>query len=209
MEGISDTEEMIIRQNSSDSSDSDNFNSLKRKHGEKRTTLRIKPAESMLKPATKNTKYNIWSTGLQEETLLENLQSCDVTNSKKRDRAAESYDYTLKYRLNGENCMKRRQSTNSDDSESNYQGAYNKRVRRNLGGHQRNNFKKKGSIKDRLGVRSDDDSSNSNSNDEIRNSPRYVLDLVVTEENSSNDDVGIDIANKLCEEKSDLMCKSI
>jgi hypothetical protein len=30
---------------------------------------------------------------LQEETLMENLKTCDVSSSRKRTRGAESYDF--------------------------------------------------------------------------------------------------------------------
>lgn len=50
-------------------------------------------------------KFNIWSAALQEDCLMENFKECDVTN-RKRERDVEHYDYTMKYRLNGESSNK-------------------------------------------------------------------------------------------------------
>lgn len=134
---------------------------------------------------------------------MQDLRSCDVTaDQSKYSRNVESYDFTIKYRLNGENCMKRQRS-NSGDSDS-----YNKRYKSTNPFSNYNRFKqnRKGSVKDRLGSRSDD-SSNGSSNDGVRGITRNILDLAVTE-SSTNEEVANDIANKLYEEKDDLMCKS-
>lgn len=65
-------------------------------------------------------KYNVWTESLQEDTLMETMRGCDVTLNGMRNRDVESYDYSLKYRMNGGNAyhraLKRRQS-NSDDSD--------------------------------------------------------------------------------------------
>ena len=42
-------------------------------------------------------KYNVWSTGLQEEALTSELANCDAMQKYSRDRDVESYDFTLKY----------------------------------------------------------------------------------------------------------------
>lgn len=134
---------------------------------------------------------------------MRDLRSCDVTaNKEKYSRDVESYDFSIKYRLNGENVMKRNRS-NSDDSDS-----CGKRYKSSNPFSNINRFKnkqRKGSVKDRLGTRSDD-SSNSNSNDGVRSITRNILDLAVTE-SSTNEQVANDIANKLYEEKDDLMRK--
>lgn len=136
---------------------------------------------------------------------MENLKGCGVDqDSGKYDRKCESYDYSLKYRLNGENSLKRRQSY-SDDSDkgvncsvSNFFETKNKRFRANS-----LSVKDRRNVRLRLGNRSDDSSSNDGS---TMNTARCILDLVSTAE-SSDDDVARDIANKLYEEKDDLMCK--
>lgn len=146
---------------------------------------------------TKNKKYNIWTAGLQEECLMENLKGCGVDkNSFNYDRKSEQYDYTLKYRLNGENTLKRRQSNNSDDDSDCFANQMqNKRFRSNCADQ-----KSHKSVRLRLGQRSGDDSS---SNDSLRQS-RIILDLNITAE-STNEDVARDLANKLYEEKDELM----
>lgn len=133
---------------------------------------------------------------------MQDLRSCDVTvNKQKVSRDVESYDFSIKYRLNGDNAMKRRLSNSDDSADSS-----GKRYKGTNPFSNINRFKnqqRKGSVKDRLGTRSDD---SSNSNDGIRSITRNILDLAVTEE-STNEQVASDIAIKLCEEKDDLMCK--
>lgn len=149
-------------------------------------------------------KYNIWSTSLQEE-VMENLKGCGVDQDNARyDRKSESYDYSLKYRLNGENTLKRRQSY-SDDSEkgfncasSNFFETKNKRFRANS-----LSVKDRRNVRLRLGNGSDDSSSNDGG---TMNTARCILDLTATGD-SPNEDVARDIANKLYEQKDDLMCK--
>jgi phosphorylated adapter RNA export protein len=51
-------------------------------------------------------KYNVWAATLQDD-LMENMRGCDVTQSDKRSRDVESYDYSIKYRLNNESTFKR------------------------------------------------------------------------------------------------------
>lgn len=129
---------------------------------------RIKPNHQHNKCQPKFKKYNIWSNGLQEECLLETLKVCGVDKPEKFDRNIESYDYSLKYRLNGENSMKRRQSNNSDDSgERNSNrfeyGGQSKRFRASsmgsgLGGRDGKRIRK--NVRLRLGHKSEDSSSN-------------------------------------------------
>lgn len=151
-------------------------------------------------------KYNIWSSSLQEE-VMENLKGCGVDQDSGRyDRNCESYDYSLKYRLNGENSLKRRQSY-SDDSDkgfscstSNAFESKNKRFRANslcsLMKRDRKN------VRLRLGNRSDDSSGNEGSG--AMNMARNILDLTA-DASASNDEIAKDIANKLYEEKDTLM----
>lgn len=137
---------------------------------------------------------------------MENLKGCGVDQDCGRyDRKSEAYDYSLKYRLNGENSLKRRQS-HSDDSDkgadcvpfsSNFFEPRNKRFRANslsVKDHQ--------NVRLRLGNRSDDSSSNDGAG--AMTSARCINDLATTA-NDSDESVARDIANKLYEEKDDLM----
>lgn len=158
---------------------------------------RIKPLANLVAAPTvaaKNKKYNIWTADIQEESLMENLKGCGVDREKSNyDRKSEQYDYTLKYRLNGDNSLKRRQSNNSEDDVFEGQ-SQNKRFRSNISGRK--------NVRLRLGHHSD---SSSNESDVLRQ-PRVILDLNITAD-STNDDVARDLANKLYEEKDDLMCE--
>lgn len=107
--------------------------------------------------------------------------------------------------MNGENSLKRRQSY-SDDSDkgfscstSNTFESKNKRFRANS-----LSVKDRKNVRLRIGNRSDDNSSNEGSG--IMNMKRCILDLSVTTE-SSNDEIAKELANKLYEEKDDLMSK--
>lgn len=98
--------------------------------------------------------------------MLETLKVCGVDKPEKFDRNSESYDYSLKYRLNGENSMKRRQSNNSDDSGERNRfeyGGQSKRFRASsmgsgLGGRDGKRIRK--NVRLRLGHKSEDSSSN-------------------------------------------------
>lgn len=137
---------------------------------------------------------------------MENLKGCGVDqDNPKYNRSSESYDYSLKYRLNGENTLKRRQSYSDDsdkgnDCSSNFFETKNKRFRANS-----LNVKDRKNVRARLGNRASEDSS-SNDGSSTMNGARCILDLG-TGDDSSNEEVARDIANKLYEEKDDLMCK--
>lgn len=150
--------------------------------------------------AAKNKKYNIWTADLQEESLMENLKGCGVdTATSNYDRKSEQYDYTLKYRLNGKNSLKRRQSHNSEEDTDYFASqTQNKRFRSNSSGQS-----SRKNVRLRVGQRSGDDSSSNDS--EILRQPRVILDLNITA-SSTHEDVARDLANKLYEEKDDLMC---
>lgn len=171
--------------------------------------FRIRPIHAIQIPNAQTSrlnqkKYNIWSTSLQEE-VMENLKGCGVDqDSGKYDRNIESYDYSLKYRLNGENTLKRRQSY-SDDSDKGNNGSIffetkNKRFRANS-----LNVKDRKNVRLRLGNRGSEDSS-SNDGTSAMKGPRCILDLTCGAD-AEDDAVAKDIANKLYEEKDDLMCK--
>jgi phosphorylated adapter RNA export protein len=134
---------------------------------------------------TKQHKYNIWCSELQETSLTEDLVNCDVRqNMLDRSRDVESYDYNLAYAM---------EDQHDSGSFANKSGAFPQGTKRRYGD--------RGNVKLRLGRRG----SNSNDSD-CRGSPRAIFDLNVTLENT-NEEVANDIANKLCEEKDDLICK--
>lgn len=112
------------------------------------------------------------------------MVSCDVT--KKRSLGIESYDYTIKYRL--------------DDK-------YSKKAFKNNDVSDRTSNKRKNSdrsnVKLRLGKR-----VNSHQFPQEKQQPRFLPDLLVSE-TDPDEKVAADIADKLNEEKIDLICKYI
>lgn len=176
---------------SSDDSSSGSDEGVKRlARGEEKKTkkkrpiaqLRVRPIATMQNARPK--KYNVWSESLQEESLMENMRGFDVTKDMKSDRSVETYDFSIKYRLNGENRLKRRAGGGNYSDEDYYQSSKRSRQERR-------------SVKDRLGSRK----SSSSSGD---NAPRHILNLDV-QEGASDEVVARDIANKLYEEKDDLL----
>lgn len=171
-----------VDSDSGNNSDSPDFRAKKPKLQKK-----CRGDEETTQPSSKQKKYNIWCSELQETSLTEELINCDVRNKEfDRSRDVESYDYKLAYTMEDE-------QRNSVDSFGNKSGAFSQGVKRRYG--------ERGSAKLRLGKRLSD----SNERDG-RGSPRSLYDLNVTAENT-NEEVSCDIANKLCEEKDDLICK--
>lgn len=159
---------------------------------------------------------------------MENLKGCGVDReaSSAYDRDVESYDYSLRFRLNGENALKRRKSSNSDSSNERPQSKYfrtfqnqnGKRLRANNGGGGGGEgsdsghgggqkLHKKKSVRQRLGVRRSDDSSSNESG--LLDGPRVILDLEPIMADSTNQTVAKDLATKLHEEKDELMLRII
>lgn len=180
---------------SSDDSSSGSDEGVKRlARGEEKKTkkkrpiaqLRVRPIATMQNARPK--KYNVWSESLQEESLMENMRGFDVTKDMKSDRSVETYDFSIKYRLNGENRLKRRAGGGNYSDEDYYQSSKRSRQERR-------------SVKDRLGSRK----SSSSSGD---NAPRHILNLDV-QEGASDEVVARDIANKLYEEKDDLLLRVV
>lgn len=136
---------------------------------------------------------------------METMRGCDVTLNGMRNRDVESYDYNLKYRMNGGNAfqrvLKRRQS-NSDDSDG-YGGG--KRFRSMSFGGNGGRDRDKKSVKLRLGKRN---SSDSNSNDSFQSAARHIVDLNVPVD-CPNETFATELANKLCEEKDELMLRVV
>lgn len=203
----------VVSSDDDDSDDGTTFGKRMRSNNDRK--LRIKPPlEKIPQPQSSGSglsssvpnKYNIWTESLQEDTLMETMRGCDVTLNGMRNRDVESYDYSLKYRMNGGNAyhraLKRRQS-NSDDSDG-FGGG--KRFRStSFGGvgcgvirEQRKN------VKLRLGKRNSSDESQ----DSFQNAPRHILDLNVTDD-CSEEMFAAELARKLCEEKDDLMLRVV
>jgi phosphorylated adapter RNA export protein len=169
-----------VDSDSGNDSDSPGFTAKKPKIKKKNV-----PGQKATRETTKQNKYNIWCSELQETSLTEELVNCDVRHDMlDRSRDVESYDYKLAYAMDDQHDV---------DSFSSKSRAFPQGTKRRYGD--------RGSVKLRLGKRQ----SNRNET-ECRGSPRAVLDLNVTLENT-NEEVASDIANKLCEEKDDLICK--
>lgn len=177
--------------------------------------FRLKPIAVLTPVVPKIKKNNIWASGLQEESLMENLKGCGVDQQTNNyDRSVESYDYSIKYRMNGENALKRRQSTNSDSSNdkpfacfNQQKQSKNKRFRANSMGSGGGSGSKR-NVRMRLGVVKGEDSSSNDGTHQL-NAPRTIIDLNEITGETSNEDVARDMANKLYEEKDELMCEWI
>lgn len=120
----------------------------------------------------------------QEDLLTEDMVTCDV--SKKSRYGVESYDYTIKYRLDDEYISKK-VFTNSHGFKNRDQ-ASNKR-----------SFSDRGNLKLRLGKR-----VNSEQPLEEKQNPRILPDLLVTPDHPTEQLVQ-EITEKLSEEKKDLV----
>lgn len=210
--GSDSEEDNVSSTDSSDESDISNKVSDGRKK-KKRKEIKVRPMKPV-RPLgrVRPEKYNVWTATLQED-LMENMRGCEVNNHK-RDREVESYDYRIKYRINGESVssaltgIKRRQSYSDDSDTSNMQSQQKQQdIKRFRGKNHSTN--KKLSAKLRLGPRvsgTGDDSCNSS--DGMTTIARHVLDLTVSTE-STNEEIAQDIAMKLCEEKDDLLLHAI
>ncbi|XP_059059645.1 phosphorylated adapter RNA export protein [Achroia grisella] len=151
----------------------------------KRLKMRPKRPQAQGQSDKKN-KYNIWCTTLQEDILTEDMVSCGVT--KKNTYGVESYDYTIKYRLD-DSYVSKKVFNNSND---NLERSSNKRSNTD-----------RGNAKLRLGKR-----VNSNLAKDEKYKPRYLPDLLVTVEESI-EVIANDIAEKLSEEKKDLVVRIV
>ncbi|KAH8277781.1 hypothetical protein KR018_006817 [Drosophila ironensis] len=176
----------------------------KRKMRIRRTVMcRVSPVDADMQSTNRARfrKYNVWTATLQEDALSENMRGCDVTRSA-NDRNVENYDFSLRYRLNGERSLKRRLSNSSDDGHDSAHPA-NKRGRPSS--RPAVEYPQRGSVKSRLGHRSRrGNSSASGSSDSCE--PRHILDLnEVTGRDPS--DVATEMASKLYEEKDELLGK--
>ncbi|XP_046969995.1 phosphorylated adapter RNA export protein [Vanessa cardui] len=136
-------------------------------------------------PTGKKDKYNIWCKALQEDLLTEDMVTCGVT--KKSRYGVESYDYTIKYRLNDDYISNKKVFTNSNEYRNRDQST-NKR-----------SISDRANVKLRLGKR-----VNSELPLEEKQQPRILPDLLVTADHPT-EQIANEIAEKLLEEKKDLV----
>ncbi|XP_011171130.1 phosphorylated adapter RNA export protein isoform X2 [Solenopsis invicta] len=155
----------------------------------KKPKLKLKKNKHLWKDlTTKNDKYKVWCTQMQEESLTEDLTSCGVTKKLCQERSIESYNFTLRYAENGrEPC-----NNNSSDEE--------KDVERRLTNKRTNSDRR--DVKFRLGKR-----RNSMDLDSQKGSVRIIADLSTTVD-STDADVATDITHKLRERK-DLLIRRV
>lgn len=164
-------------------SDSDSAHTVK-----KRPKLKLKKHKNFSKDCpSRNDKYNVWCTQVQEESLTEDLTLCGVTK-KLQERSVESYNFTLsRYMSNGRESHNR---NSSDDDKDIEQRVTNKRTNSD-----------RYNIKLRLGKR-----KNLMDLDNQKGSVRIIADLSTTVE-STDADVATDITTKLSERKDLLISK--
>ncbi|XP_050101135.1 phosphorylated adapter RNA export protein isoform X1 [Anopheles aquasalis] len=158
-------------------------------------------------------KYNIWTESLQEDTLMETMRGCDVTPHALRSRDVESYDYKLKDRLqsgNAFNRLKRRQSYSDDsDGPAACGGKRMKTGRTHYPHAAAEGRERRVSVKERIGIRN---STDTNSDDSGQSAPRFAfrhiqdLDL---EDGCSDQQFAFELADKLCEQHTDLMVRVV
>lgn len=164
----------------SSDSDSDSDSAVKKI---KKPRIKLKPKARYRKPAQK--KYDIWSTRVQDEVLAETLNSCDVT-LKDRSRDAETYDFSL-----------------SKD----YYGDGDTEIKPNFKEEPRTNNKRTRTDRNNVNFRQAKRSqSRDNRRQNVSSKPRFLIPLNVNID-SKEDEIAKDIANKLYEEKEDLICK--
>ncbi|CAF4914411.1 unnamed protein product [Pieris macdunnoughi] len=144
---------------------------------------KVRPRRPQQQQSGRNNKYNIWCQTLQEDLLTEDMGTCDV--SKKSRYGVESYDYTIKYRLDDKYISKKVFSS-SDYNQTN-----------------KRKYSDRSNVKLRLGKR-----VNSHQPVEEKQEPRFLPDLVVTSEDSIAN-LAVDIAEKLAEEKKDLVVRIV
>lgn len=122
----------------------------------------------------------------QEDLLTEDMVSCDV--SKKSRYGVESYDYTIKYRLDDDYVSKKKIFTTNDVNDyDDSERLSNKR-----------RHVDRSNVKLRLGKRE----NNHHYNDKLK--PRNLRDLIVSAEDPV-ESVADDIAECLSEDKKELL----
>ncbi|KAL5293442.1 PHAX family protein [Megaselia abdita] len=179
---------------SSGESDSDDcFNNKRQKT--KRTVLVRSPPTNSSNQKFKFKKYQVWATTLEEDSLTEDMRGIGVAHSM-NDRSVETYDFNLKYRLDGSNRRKRQVSDNDTLEDSD--GPSNKRCKSSYASRP-----KKRSVKDRLGPK-----KNSSESSDLECEPRILANLTKREDDDA-DSVAKEIAFNLFEEKDDLILRLV
>ncbi|KAI8128657.1 hypothetical protein FF38_10804 [Lucilia cuprina] len=197
----------------------------KRKHRKrhiKRTVMvRIHPTadDGAEQKKARFKKYDIWTAALQEEALTETMRGCDVTQNGFNDRNVENYDFSLRYRLNGENSLKRRLSNSNDDlSDSDQHQPHTKRQRPSSRGDVKScssssTSSSRRSVHERLGKRRVSrgrrrSSPYSGGSDSNSYDPKHIEDLCDIEGREPVE-VAREMAMKLHEEKDDLLVRVV
>lgn len=188
----------------------------KKRHVKRTVMVRIHPTTSdgAEQKRARFKKYDIWTAALQEEALTENMRGCDVTRNGFNDRNVENYDFSLRYRLNGENSLKRRLSNSTDDlSDSDQPQPHTKRQRpsnRVETKSSSSSTSSKRSIHDRLGkrrdVRGSRRSSPNSGSDSNSYDPKHIEDLEDIGDREAIE-VAREMAIKLHEDKNDLLIR--
>lgn len=197
------SEEGCIKKLRTDAAEAGGSHKKRKKRIRRTVMVRVPPASSDAADSNRARfkKYNVWTAALQEEALSENMRGCDVTRSSS-DRNVENYDFSLKYRINGENTLKRRLS-NSSDEETAHPAHKRGRQSARISTMER----EKNSVKGRLGQRSfrsrRNNSSTSGSSD-YSSEPRHILDLNDIAGRDPSD-IAREMVNKLYEEKDELL----
>lgn len=156
----------------------------------KRPKIKIKRCKTNSQEwRTRNDKYNVWCTQVQEESLTENLVSCGVTKKICQGRNVENYDFTLRYTLSGTEPPN---NNSSDDERDIEPRVINKRTNSD-----------RWNMKLRLGKRR----RNLMEVDSQKGSIRVISDLCTTVE-STDSDVATDITIKL-NEKKDILIRRV
>lgn len=176
---------------SDDSADSESDSDSDSVHANvKKPKLKLKKNKHLWKNlTTKNDKYKVWCTQMQEESLTEDLTSCGVTKKLYQERSIESYNFTPRYARNG----REPHNNNSSDEE--------KDIECRLTNKRTNSDRR--DVKFRLGKR-----RNSMDLDSQKGSIRIIEDLSTTVD-STDDNIATDIARKLRERKTLLISKKI
>ncbi|KAL0129825.1 hypothetical protein PUN28_001819 [Cardiocondyla obscurior] len=177
---------------SDDSADSESDSDSDSAHANaKKPKLKLKKNKSLFKDSTsKNDRYKVWCTQVEEESLTEDLTSCGVTKKLYQERNVESYNFTLRY---SRNDREHHNNNSSDEEKETGRRLTNKRT--NSDRHD---------IRIRLGKRRNSFQADS---DNQKGSVKIIEDLSVSAD-SAADDIGTDIALKL-EEKKVLLIRRV
>ncbi|XP_011303365.1 phosphorylated adapter RNA export protein [Fopius arisanus] len=163
-------------------SDSDSDSALR-----KQKRPKIKAKRRKTEEPKKIDKYKIWCTQVQEEVLTEDLVSCGVTRKMHQGRNVENYDLPTDFRVNGYNL-----GNSSEDEREVEPRRTNKRT----------NADRK-NVKLRLGKR-----QNSMDVDHQKGEGRTIAELSTSIE-GTDEEVAVDIAEKLNEKKDSLIKKVV